>query len=95
LFFIKHKLKGQKHPVRQQKGKLNMTLYEQATEENKLLRGLLLWTLYHNQGGSSEVGQPIRRALCIGQHDRLTAAQINEGSRDATMMLNAKVNRAP
>lgn len=36
----------------------------------------LLWTLYHHQGGSSPIGQPIRRLLGIGQHDRLTDEQI-------------------
>lgn len=39
-------------------------------------RGLLLWALYHHQGASSEVGQPIRKALGIGQYDRLTDEQI-------------------
>jgi hypothetical protein len=36
----------------------------------------LLWALYHHQGGISPVGQPIRAALGIGQHDRLTDEQI-------------------
>ncbi len=40
------------------------------------LTGLLLWALYHHQGGSSPVGQPIRAALGIGQHDVLTKRQI-------------------
>lgn len=39
-------------------------------------RDLLLWALYHHQGGSSEIGQPIRRSLGIGQFDELTPAQI-------------------
>ena len=38
----------------------------------------LLWTLYHHQGGSSHIGQPIRKLLGIGQHDRLTDEQIAE-----------------
>ena len=42
-------------------------------------RGLLLWTLYHHQGGSSTIGQPIRRLLGIGQYERMTAEQIKEG----------------
>ena len=37
---------------------------------------LLLWTLYNHQGGKSDIGQPIRRLLGIGQHDHLTAEQI-------------------
>ena len=38
----------------------------------------LLWTLWHHQGGSSHIGQPIRKLLGIGQHDRLTDEQIAE-----------------
>lgn len=41
-------------------------------------RGALLWTLYHHQGGSSPIGQPIRALLGIGEHDRLTPDQIQE-----------------
>jgi hypothetical protein len=37
---------------------------------------LLLWALYHHQGGKSDIGQPIRRLLGIGQHDDLTDEQI-------------------
>ena len=36
----------------------------------------LLWALYHHQGGSSPIGQPIRKLLGIGQYDRLTTGQI-------------------
>jgi len=46
-------------------------------------RGLLLWALYHHQGGSSGVGQPIRRALGIGQHDAMTPEQIRDAARAA------------
>lgn len=35
-----------------------------------------LWALYHHQGGSSEVGQPIRKLMGIGQHEHLTKSQI-------------------
>lgn len=45
-------------------------------DENAKLSALLLWALYHHQGGISEVGQPIRRALGIGQYDHLTPSQI-------------------
>lgn len=38
--------------------------------------GLLLWALYHHQGGKSEIGQPIRRLLGLEQHDALTEKQI-------------------
>lgn len=40
------------------------------------MESALLWALYHTQGGSSPVGQPIRRLLGIGQHDRLTDEQL-------------------
>lgn len=40
------------------------------------LEALLLWSLYHHQGGSSGVGLPIRCALGIGQHEPLTKEQI-------------------
>lgn len=44
---------------------------------------LLLWALYHHQGGKSEVGQPIRQLLEIGQHDHLTNEQIERASKAA------------
>ena len=46
-------------------------------------RGLLLWALYHAQGASSQVGQPIRRNLGIGRHERLTPEQIKDAARAA------------
>jgi hypothetical protein len=39
-------------------------------------RAALLWVLWHHQGGNSAVGQPIRFALGMGQHDRLTDEQV-------------------
>ena len=47
-------------------------------------RGLLLWSLYHHQGGNSEVGQPIRKELGIGQFDDLTEEQIKKAKDAAT-----------
>lgn len=44
---------------------------------------LLLWALYHHQGGKSEVGRPIRQLLGIGQHDHLTNKQIERASKAA------------
>lgn len=41
------------------------------------MEGALLWALYSHQGGSSHVGQPIRKLLGIGQFDRLTEQQIS------------------
>lgn len=40
------------------------------------MEAALLWSLYHHQGGSSHIGQPIRKLLGIGQHDRLTDEQL-------------------
>lgn len=47
------------------------------------LTGLLLWALYHHQGGSSPVGQPIRQALGIERHAHLTKRQIAWAKRAA------------
>lgn len=40
------------------------------------MEAALLWTLYHHKGGSSHIGQPIRKLLGIGQHDHLTDEQL-------------------
>lgn len=52
----------------------------QAAEIERM-RGALLWTLWHRQGGSSPIGQPIRRALGMGQFDQMTPEQIECGQR--------------
>lgn len=39
-------------------------------------RAALLWVLWHHQGGSSPVGQPIRFVLGMAQHEHMTDAQI-------------------
>ncbi|WBF05234.1 hypothetical protein [Burkholderia phage CSP3] len=44
-------------------------------------RALLLNVLWHHQGGSSEIGQPIRKLLGIGAHDHLTDEQLSEAKR--------------
>lgn len=44
--------------------------------ERQKMEDAMLWSLYHHQGSSSVVGQPIRKLLIIGQHDRLTAEQL-------------------
>lgn len=36
------------------------------------VRAALLFALWHHQGGSSPVGQPIREILGMGQHDQLS-----------------------
>jgi hypothetical protein len=55
------------------------------------LHGLLLWALYHHQGGSSPVGQPIRRALGIGEHDHLSPKQIELAKAAAVLPFNAEL----
>ena len=45
------------------------------------MESALLWTLYHHQGGSSHIGQPIRRLLGIGQYDRMTDEQIKQAKK--------------
>jgi hypothetical protein len=54
-------------------------------------RCALLWVLWHHQGGSSPVGQPIRYALGMGAHDRLSEAQIADAKRWAELSGNAGV----
>ena len=56
---------------------------ERLNGEIQEMRGLLLWALYHHQGGSSEVGQPIRKFLHIGPHSRMSDAQIKEAKMAA------------
>ncbi|WP_434033554.1 hypothetical protein [Cupriavidus sp. a3] len=41
-------------------------------------RAMLLNILWHHQGGSSPVGQPIRALLGIGRHDQLNDEQLAE-----------------
>lgn len=49
--------------------------------ERQQMEGALLWTLYHHQGSSSHIGQPIRKLLGIGQHDRMTDEQIADANK--------------
>ena len=44
-------------------------------------RSALLWVLWHHQGSSSDVGQPIRFALGMGQTEPLTGRQIAQAKR--------------
>ena len=60
------------------------------------LESLLLWALWHHQGASSAVGQPIRVALGIGPHDSLTVGQVHAGSEVVARLIrhNAEVRGA-
>lgn len=52
-------------------------------------RAALLWVLWHHQGGSSKVGQPIRFALGMGAHDHLNEHQIADAKRWAALASSA------
>ena len=54
---------------------------EMSPEFTDTARAALLWVLWHHQGASSPVWQPIRFALGIGAHDRLTDTEIKEAKR--------------
>ncbi len=54
---------------------------EMSPEFTDTARAALLWVLWHHQGGSSPVGQPIRFALGKGAHDRLNDPEIDEAKR--------------
>lgn len=59
------------------------------------MHGLLLLALYHHQGGSSPVGQPIRRALGIGEHDHMTPEQIELAKGAGSLPFNAIYTARP
>lgn len=48
-------------------------------------RAALLWVLWHHQGGSSPVGQPIRYALGMGAHEPMNEIQVQEAKRWAAL----------
>lgn len=49
-----------------------------AVGMSRASRAMLLNVLWHHQGGSSPVGQPLRKLLGIAQHDHLTDEQLSE-----------------
>ena len=54
---------------------------EMSPEFTDTARAALLWVLWHHQGGSSKVGQPIRFALGMCQHQPLSEYQVREAQR--------------
>jgi len=46
-------------------------------------RAAIAWVLWHHQGASSAIGQPLRFALGMGAHDELGEARIAEAKRYA------------
>lgn len=70
---------------------------EMSPEFTDTARAALLWVLWHHQGGSSPVGQPVRFALGMGAHDRLSEQQIAEAKRWSAQVgsTTAEFHRAP
>lgn len=60
-------------------------LDEMSPEFTDTARAALLWVLWHHQGGSSPVGQPIRFALGMGAHEPLNEQQVQEARRWAAL----------
>ena len=54
---------------------------EMSPEFTDTARNALLWVLWHHQGGSSAVGQPIRFALGMDAHERLSEHQIAQAKK--------------
>lgn len=58
---------------------------EVSPEFTDTARAALLWVLWHHQGGSSPIGQPIRFALGMGEHQSLSEQQVLEAKRWAEL----------
>ena len=58
---------------------------EMSPEFTDTARAALLWVLWHHQGSSSPVGQPLRFALGMGAHDHLNDRQVSEAKRWAAI----------
>ncbi len=54
---------------------------EQQQPTSPDVKAALLFALWHHQGGSSKIGQPIRVALGIGVHEHLTPEQLDIAKR--------------
>ncbi len=44
-------------------------------------RDALCWILWHHQGGNSKIGQAVRFSLGMGQHERMSDAQVAAAKR--------------
>lgn len=51
----------------------------------------LLWALYHHQGASSNIGQPIRTVLGIGRFERLSDEQVKRAQKFASATITTEV----
>jgi len=52
------------------------------------LRHKLIWLLWHHQGGKSDIGQPIRKLLGIGQFESLTDEQVEIAKSQHEVFMN-------
>ncbi|WNL50895.1 hypothetical protein Murka_0059 [Xanthomonas phage Murka] len=59
---------------------------EMSPEFTDTARAAIAWVLWHHQGGSSAIGQPLRYALGMGDHEELSAQQISEAKRYAALV---------
>lgn len=58
---------------------------EMSPDFTDTARAALLWVLWHHQGGSSPVGQPIRLVLGMDAHERLSETQVQEAKQWAAL----------
>jgi hypothetical protein len=58
---------------------------EMSPEFTDSARAAIAWVLWHHQGGSSAIGQPLRFALGMGDHEELPAWRIAEAKRWAAL----------
>lgn len=58
---------------------------EMSPEFTDTARAAIAWVLWHHQGGSSPIGQPLRFALGMGDHDPLPDWRIAEAKRYAEL----------
>ncbi|MGL0786586.1 hypothetical protein [Xanthomonas translucens] len=59
---------------------------EMSPEFTDMARAAIAWVLWHHQGGSSAVGQPLRYALGMGDHEPLNDQRIAEAKRYASLV---------
>ena len=67
----------------------------EAQEMSRYSRAMLLNILWHHQGSSSAVGQPIRALLGIGTHAHLTDEQIAESKWIGGLLASPQPSPAP
>lgn len=57
---------------------------EMSPEFTDTARGAIAWVLYHHQGGSSAIGQPLRYALGLGAHEDMPTHLIQQAKHYAS-----------